>query len=84
MKNDERFYAELQQKHRFQDELIVENKIVAIEEAEKPEPHILILSSGEMTPFEWVIEDRESRYKMHLKSNLLGKIVMTGPEEMDL
>ncbi len=60
--------------------LLIEDQIVDISEKTTPEPHILILSSGEMTPFEWRITDKASRSGIVLQGNLLGGVLMTGPE----
>ena len=62
--------------------LIIENQIIDISETSKPEPHILILSSGEMTPFEWRIDDEASKSGIVLQGNLLGGVMMTGPEPL--
>lgn len=59
--------------------LEIESKAVASVDEEKMTPHILILSSGEMTPFEWTINDNDSRTTVVLQGNLLGKIRMAGP-----
>jgi len=48
---------------------------------DKVEPHILMLSSGEMSVFEWNIEDRKNNLSVKLNSTMLGKITMEGPEE---
>ena len=63
-------------------ELLIEDLVVDISEKEQPDPHILILSSGEMTPFEWRIEDRFSQFGIVLQGNLVGGILMTGPEPL--
>ncbi len=62
--------------------LILENQIIDISETPEPEPHIWILSSGEMTPFEWRIEDRATRSGIVLQGNLIGGVLMTGPEPL--
>ena len=62
--------------------LIVENQIIDISEKTEPEPHILILSSGEMTPFEWRISDNTIKSGIVLQGNLLGGVLMTGPEPL--
>ncbi len=60
--------------------LIIENQVIDISKTTKPQPHILILSSGEMTPFEWRIEDSNTQSGILLQGNLLGSVLMTGPE----
>ena len=62
--------------------LLIEDQIIDISEKTTPEPHILILSSGEMTPFEWRIGDKASRSGIVLQGNLLGGVLMTGPEPL--
>lgn len=62
--------------------LLIEDQIIDISEKATPEPHILILSSGEMTPFEWRIDDKASRSGIVLQGNLLGGVLMTGPEPL--
>ena len=42
-------------------------------------PHILILSSGEITPFEWTINDENAKASIHIQGDLLGNIQITGP-----
>ena len=63
-------------------ELIIENQIIDISEKTIPEPHILILSSGEMTPFEWRISDQLTQSGILLQGNVLGGVLMSGPEPL--
>ena len=63
-------------------QLIIENQIIDISEKTEPEPHILILSSGEMTPFEWRISDQLTQSGILLQGNVLGGVLMTGPEPL--
>lgn len=63
-------------------ELIIENQVIDISEKSIPEPHILILSSGEMTPFEWRISDQLTQSGILLQGNVLGGALMTGPEPL--
>ncbi len=56
-------------------------QVVVIEKKKTPEPHILVLSSGEMTVFQWDIEDRENRLKVRINSTFLGDIKIEGPME---
>ncbi len=77
----DKFLLSLQKKHKYNDELIIDGNIISIQVTEKPEPHILILSSGEMTVFEWVIEDRENNLRVKLNSSMLGSITIEGPTE---
>jgi general secretion pathway protein H len=63
-------------------ELIIENQVIDISEKTIPEPHILILSSGEMTPFEWHISDQLTQSGILLQGNVLGGVLMSGPEPL--
>ena len=63
-------------------QLIIDNRIVDTTIKNTPEPHILILSSGEMTPFEWRISDEATQSGILLQGNLLGGVLMTGPEPL--
>ena len=63
-------------------QLIIENQVIDISKKSEPEPHILILSSGEMTPFEWRISDQLTRSGILLQGNVLGGVLMTGPEPL--
>lgn len=63
-------------------ELIIEDLVVDITAKTDPQPHILILSSGEMTPFEWRIRDQRSQSGIVLQGNLIGGVLMTGPEPL--
>lgn len=60
--------------------LIIEDLVVDTSAKKKNEPHILILSSGEMTPFEWHIDDTATHSGILLQGNMLGSVLMTGPE----
>jgi general secretion pathway protein H len=59
--------------------LVVENLAVKSVDQEALIPHILILASGEMTPFEWTINDETTKNSIVLEGDLLGKIRMEGP-----
>ena len=59
--------------------LVVENLAVKSVDQEELVPHILILASGEMTPFEWTINDELTKNSIILEGDLLGKIRMEGP-----
>ncbi len=77
----DKFLLSLQKQHKYSDELIIDGDIISIKKSEKPEPHILILSSGEMSVFEWIIEDRENTLRVKLNSTMLGNITIEGPVE---
>jgi general secretion pathway protein H len=74
------FYARIKMAESQLSELLIEDLVIDISTKEQPDPHILILSSGEMTPFEWRIQDRFSQSRIVLQGNLLGGVLMTGPE----
>ncbi len=63
-------------------QLIIEDQVVDTSEKEIPEPHILILSSGEMTPFEWRISDEILQTGIVLQGDVLGGVLMSGPEPL--
>jgi len=63
-------------------QLLLEDKIIDTSPKKEPVPHILILSSGEMTPFEWRISDQLTRSGIVLQGNLIGTVLMTGPEPL--
>jgi prepilin-type N-terminal cleavage/methylation domain-containing protein len=64
--------------------LVVEELAVKSVDQEELIPHILILASGEMTPFEWTIIDDTTKNIIVLEGNLLGKIRMEGPTPQPL
>ena len=77
----DKLFKVLKKTSDFQDELLVDKHLVKIEKTDAPEPHILILSSGEMSIFEWQIEDRKNRLKVRLTSTMLGQLTLEGPFE---
>lgn len=82
--SDDKFFKKLLKEHPYADELIIDKQLVDIKKTDKPEPHILILSSGEMTVFEWLIRDRENQLTLQLLSSFQGDIQLTGPEDTTL
>jgi len=76
------FFARIRMAESQRSELIIENQVIDISETKTPQPHILILSSGEMTPFEWRISDNIVKSGIVLQGNLLGGVLMTGPEPL--
>lgn len=76
------FFAKIKMTESQRSTLIIENQEIDISETEEPAPHIRILSSGEMTPFEWRIEDDTIKSGIVLQGNLLGGVLMTGPEPL--
>ena len=77
---DDSFFTRIKMADSQSSELIIEDLLVDISEQTDPQPHILILSSGEMTPFEWRIQDEFSQFRIVLQGNMLGAVLMTGPE----
>ncbi len=63
-------------------QLIIDDKIVDTTRKDVALPHILILASGEMTPFEWRISDSKTKSGIVLEGNLIGGVLMTGPEPL--
>lgn len=56
-------------------ELRVENSLVSALPKDELKPHILILASGEMTPFEWIIKDQNSLSAYTLTGTYNGEVV---------
>ncbi len=76
------FFKKVRMSENQRSELVIENQVIDISRKDEPEPHILILSSGEMTPFEWRIRDDLTNSGILLQGNLLGGVLMTGPEPL--
>jgi hypothetical protein len=62
--------------------LLIEDRVIDISSNTEPSPHILILSSGEMTAFEWRINDELTGSGIMLQGNVLGSVLMSGPEPL--
>lgn len=76
---DQSFFRKVKLSESQNSNLIVENYVVkAVDQADLT-PHILILSSGEMSAFEWRIDDSDARASITIQGDLLGNILMTGP-----
>jgi hypothetical protein len=60
-------------------QLLIEELVVKSVAEEDPVPHILILSSGEMTAFEWHINDIESKSSITIYGDFLGNILVNDP-----
>ena len=73
------FYRKLKLSDAQQSRLLIEELVVKSVAEDDPVPHILILSSGEMTAFEWNIEDTESKSSITIYGDLLGNILVTDP-----
>lgn len=80
--SDQSFFKKIKMTESQRSELIIEDQIIDISVKTQPQPHILILSSGEMTPFEWRISDRLTQSGIVLQGNVLGSVLMTGPEPL--
>ena len=76
------FFSKIKMTESQVSELVMEDQVIDISERTDPQPHILILSSGEMTPFEWRIRDKLSQSGILLQGNLLGNVLMIGPEPL--
>jgi prepilin-type N-terminal cleavage/methylation domain-containing protein len=63
-------------------QLLIEDRVIDISSNTEPSPHILILSSGEMTAFEWRISDELTDSQILLQGNVLGSVLMSGPEPL--
>ncbi|MCP4335512.1 MAG: hypothetical protein GY785_22915, partial [Gammaproteobacteria bacterium] len=61
---------------------LIDDRVFDITTKSNPEPHILILSSGEMTLFEWRIRDELTQSGIVLQGNMLGGVLMSGPEPL--
>ena len=78
--SEDTFFRRIKLTDRQRSTLIIEDLVVDTSGKKKNQPHILILSSGEMTPFEWHIEDTVTHSGIVLEGNVLGSVLMTGPE----
>ncbi len=63
-------------------QLLIDDLVIDTTKKKTPQPHILILASGEMTPFEWRIRDSNTQSRIVLEGNVLGGVLMTGPEPL--
>ncbi len=80
--SEETFFKRLKMSESQRSELVIEEQVIDISAKTSPEPHILILASGEMTPFEWRIRDQLTQHGIVLQGNVLGSVLMTGPEPL--
>jgi general secretion pathway protein H len=81
-RSEQSFFSKIKMTESQHSELIIEDQIIDISTKTQPQPHILILSSGEMTPFEWRISDRRMQSGIVLQGNILGGVLMVGPEPL--
>ena len=63
-------------------ELYLDDELIDTTKKEIPPPHIWILASGEMRPFEWHIKDDLINSGIVLQGNVVGTVLMTGPEPL--
>ena len=82
VRSNQSFFSKIKMTESQRSELIIEDQIIDISTKTQPQPHILILSSGEMTPFEWRISDQLTQSGIVLQGNVLGGVLMTGPEPL--
>jgi len=77
--SEQSFYRKIKLDEAHRSTLIINNINVALAETEDPVPHILILASGEMSPFEWRITDTRLNSEIVLQGDFLGNITVLGP-----
>lgn len=75
----QRFFQKIKLGESREANLIVNNLEVSAVAADEFIPHILILSSGEISPFEWQITDTNLNARMIVQGNLIGKVTVLGP-----
>ncbi len=76
------FFGKIKMTDSQRSELFIEDEVIDISPKDPPDPHILILSSGEMTPFEWRISDQFTQSGIVLQGDMFGGVLMTGPEPL--
>jgi len=77
--SEQTFYRKISLGENQRSSLVVDNRDVAVVDPESAVPHILILSSGEMSSFEWQIVDENLDSQITLQGDLLGNVLMLGP-----
>ena len=75
------FYRRIKMSESQSSVLVIEGLVIDTSQ-DDPQPHILILASGEMTPFEWRIRDEATQKRILLEGTMLGGVLMTGPEPL--
>ncbi len=55
-------------------DLSIDNKLVEVLKKDEYTPHILLLASGEMSPFEWTITDRDNDLEIVISGTYNGSI----------
>ena len=73
------FYRKVKLGESQQSQLLIEELVIKAVKIDNPVPHILILSSGEMTAFEWNIIDNDARASITISGDLLGNILVNDP-----
>ena len=73
------FFRKLKFSESQQSQLLIEELVVKLANADDPIPHILILSSGEMTTFEWNIIDSDAHASITISGDFLGNILVNEP-----
>ncbi len=77
-------FKKLLKKKEYSNNLTIDNRSVPLYQnntSGEPQLHILILSSGEMTIFQWEIKDVANNLTVIINSNMLGEILVEGPIE---
>ena len=77
---EDKFFQRFKMTENQRSQLIINDLVIDTSNSDSPRPHILILASGEMTPFKWEIRDNLTRSRIQLEGNVLGSVLMTGPE----
>lgn len=77
--SDQSFFRKIKLNEYQKSQLLIEELVVKSVDQSKPVPHILILSSGEMTPFEWQILDSDANTSITIFGDILGNILATDP-----
>lgn len=54
--------------------LLIDDQAIKPIKLDQPEPQVLLLSSGETTPFEFDLEDRDSAWRIKLQGDFLGRV----------
>jgi general secretion pathway protein H len=73
------FYRKPKLNESQRSQLLIEDLVVKLANANDAVPHILILSSGEMTAFEWNIIDSNARASVTISGDILGNILVSEP-----
>lgn len=77
--SEQSFFRRIKLGENRQSSLMIDNVEVVAAEVDRAIPHILILSSGEMTPFSWEITDTDLNAQIIVQGDPLGKVTVLGP-----